>query len=122
MQALKIVETDDTPRITLDKENKTFEISGRTLPEDSAEFYEPVLNWIGAYVKDPNPTTEFVFKLDYSNTASSKFIHEILLLLEKIKGSVKIIWWYFDEDEDMQEAGHEFAEQVDIPFEFKVYQ
>jgi hypothetical protein len=122
MQALKIAETDDTPRITLDKENNIFEMTGRTLPEDSAEFYEPVLDWIRAYIKDPNPTTVFVFKLDYSNTASSKFIHEILLLLEKIKNKVKIVWWYMEEDEDMQEAGHEFSEQVDIQFEFKVYE
>jgi hypothetical protein len=120
MQALKVQETDDTPRITLDKADNRFEISGRSLPEDSAEFFDPVLDWVRDYIKDPNPSTEFVFRLDYSNTASSKFIHEILLLLEKIKG-VKVIWWYLDEDEDMQEAGHEFAEQVDIPFEFKVY-
>jgi hypothetical protein len=120
MQALKIQETDDSPRITLDKENGIFEISGRSLPEDSAEFYQPVLKWIASYSQEANISTEFVFKLDYSNTASSKFIHEIFVALEKIKG-VKIIWWYLDEDEDMEEAGKEFAEQVSIPFEFKKY-
>jgi hypothetical protein len=120
MQALKIQETDESPRITLDKENGLFEITGRSLPEDSAEFYSPVLNWIAAYSKAPNATTEFVFRLDYSNTASSKFIHEIFVALEKIKGT-KITWWYLEEDEDMEEAGKEFAEQVTMPFEFKKY-
>jgi hypothetical protein len=121
MQALKILETDDSPRIVLDKENGFFEISGRSLPEDSAEFYGPVLNWIEAYTQAPNETSHFVFKLDYSNTASSKFIHEIFLRIEKVKG-VKVSWWYLDEDEDMEEAGKEFAEQVSIPFEFVRYQ
>jgi hypothetical protein len=120
MQALKIQETDETPRITLDKEHGIFEISGRSLPEDSAEFYTPVLDWISAYAKAPNATTNFVFRLDYSNTASSKFIHGILMILEKINGS-NITWWYLEEDEDMEEAGKEFAEQVSVPFEFKMY-
>jgi hypothetical protein len=120
MQALKIEETDDTPTILLDKQSGKFEISGRSLPEDSSEFFSPVLVWMSAYAKEPNPSTEFVFKLDYSNTASSKFIHDILLILEKIKGS-KVIWCHQTNDEDMLDAGKEFAEQMDIPFEFRTF-
>lgn len=120
MQALKILETDETPKIILDKANGIFEISGRSLPEDSAEFYDPVLKWLSAYTNAPNPTTDFIFRLDYSNTASSKFIHEIMMKLEKIKGA-RITWCYLEEDEDMEEAGKEFAEQVTLPFDFKVY-
>jgi hypothetical protein len=120
MQVLSIQETDDTPKVFFDSGRGIFEISGRSLPEDSAEFFEPILNWLKSYAKEANPTTNFVFKLDYSNTASSKFIHEIMLILEKIKGA-KITWWYLEEDEDMEEAGKEFAEQVSIPFEFKMY-
>src|SRR4051812_2220587 len=114
MQAFKVQETDDSPRITLDKDNGIFEISGRSLPEDSAEFFNPILEWIADYAKAPNATTDFTFRLDYSNTASSKFIHEILQALEKVKG-VKVTWWYLEEDEDMEEAGKEFSEQVSIP-------
>jgi hypothetical protein len=121
MQALKIQSTDDSPEVLLDKQHGTFEIKGRSLPEDSAEFFDPILSWVSAYCKDPNQTTNFIFKLDYSNTASSKFIHEILLLLEKLKTGVTIEWWYYEEDEDMLEAGKEFEEQVTVPFTFKVY-
>ena len=120
MQALKIQATDETPNIILDKEKGIFEITGHSLPEDSAEFYQPVLDWITAYAKAPNAATEFVFKLDYSNTASTKFIHEMLIILEKIKG-VKVSWWFLEEDEDIEEMGKEFSEQVAIPFEFKMY-
>ena len=118
MQALKIQEADDRPKINLDKEDGIFEISGRSLPEDAASFYAPVMQWIIDYGKAPNATTEFIFRLDYSNTASTKFIHEILLLLEKIKG-VKVIWCYQDGDEDMEEVGKEFSEQIAVPFAFK---
>lgn len=121
MDSLIIEESDDTPKVVLDKQKAIFEISGRSLPEDTVHFFKPVLEWLKAYKNDANPTTEFLFKLDYTNTASSKLLLDILQVLQTIK-NVKVIWYFRDDDEDMEEAGHEFAEQVDIPFEFKAIQ
>ncbi|MBI1769911.1 MAG: DUF1987 domain-containing protein [Bacteroidetes bacterium] len=120
MEILNLKGTEDTPNIILDKKNGIFEISGRSLPEDSAEFYRPVIEWINGYAKEANPATEFVFKLEYFNTASSKLILDVLSALEEIK-SMKILWYFHDDDEDMEEAGQEFSELVEIPFEFKTY-
>lgn len=120
MEILNIEGTEDTPKILLDKKNGIFEVSGRSLPEDSAEFYRPILEWIANYEKEANPATDFVFKLEYSNTASSKFVLDILSALKDIAG-IKIIWYYREDDEDMEETGREFSEQVEIPFEFKTY-
>ena len=120
MEILNLEGTEDTPKIILDKKNGIFEISGRSLPEDSAEFYRPVLEWIEKYGKDPNDNTEFVFKLEYFNTASSKLILDVLSALEDIK-AMKILWYFHEDDEDMEEAGQEFSELVEIPFEFKTY-
>lgn len=118
MEILNIEGTDDTPTIIFDKKNGLFEISGRSLPEDSVEFYKPVLEWVSNYAKDPNAATQFVFKLEYSNTSSSKLIQDVLTSLEKIKG-VKILWCFQKDDEDMEETGREFSDRLDIPFEFK---
>jgi hypothetical protein len=120
MDSFKLEGTEDTPRIILDKKNRVFEISGRSLPEDATEFYKPVLEWITRYSADPNPTTDFVFKLDYYNTSSAKVILDLLYALEDIEG-IKVQWYFHDEDEDMEEAGQEFSELVEIPFEFNVY-
>lgn len=120
MDILHLEGTEDTPKIVLDKKNGIMEISGRSLPEDSTDFYKPVLDWIELYAQDPNPTTTFVFKLEYFNTASSKLILDVLYALEDIKG-IKVQWCFHDEDEDMEEAGQEFSELVEIPFEFKAY-
>ena len=120
MQILNLEGTEDTPKIILDKGNGIFEISGRSLPEDSAEFFQPVLDWIDQYKEKPNGSTDFTFKLEYFNTASSKLILDILSNLEDIDG-MNIVWYYHEDDEDMQEAGEEFSELVEIPFEFKTY-
>ncbi len=124
MDVIKIKGTDDTPSIVLDSEREIYEISGRSLPEDVVHFFEPVLSWLDEYIASPNDKTEFAFKLTYFNTASSKLLLDILLKLEELSESgkeVKVLWFYPEEDEDMQEAGEEFNEIVDVSFEHIPY-
>jgi hypothetical protein len=124
MDAITIKGTDDTPKVILDKDKGIFEISGRSLPEDVNMFYEPILEWIDKYAESPNPKTDFNFKLEYFNTASSKVILDILLKFEEIQengSQVLIKWHYHDDEEDMLEAGEEYADIVEIPFEYIVY-
>lgn len=120
MKALTIDGTDETPKVVLDRENQVFEISGRSLPEDSADFFNPILDWVRAYRNNPATKTHFVLRLDYLNTASSKFIQDILTALEGVPNAL-ITWYYLEDDESMEEIGKEYAELVDVPFEFKVY-
>ena len=120
MNSLKIHATDDSPEILFDIENKVFEISGKSLPEDVNEFYGPVMDWLTEYSGNPLPETTFNFKFHYFNTASSKIILDILLILEDIyknENDVKVKWFYPDYDEDMREAGEEYSEMAEVPFE-----
>jgi len=120
METLRLEQTDDSPLVELDQENNRFEISGRSLPEDVVDFYMPVLDWLNVYRANPNPKTEFSFKLIYFNTASSKLILDILMIFEEMVEdghSVTVKWFSLQSDEDMQEAGKEYEEMVDVPFE-----
>jgi len=120
MEILHILATEDIPEIILDKEKEVFEISGRSLPEDINSFYQPVINWIQGYIRTPNPVTIFKFRFSYFNTASSKIILDILTMFEVMNEeghNVVIRWYYQKDDEDMLEAGEEFAAMVDVPFE-----
>lgn len=120
MSVIKIQGTDDTPTVTLDKENNIFEISGRSLPEDVVVFYKPILEWLDEYKDDPLDQTVFNFKLEYFNTASSKLLLDVLLKLEDINNDghdVLVRWHYPDDDEDMEEAGEEYSDIVEVPFE-----
>jgi hypothetical protein len=120
MEVIKIVGTDDTPSVTLDVANEIFEISGRSLPEDVASFYEPILDWLDKYSEEAAGKTVFNFKLVYFNTASSKMLLDILLKLEEMYESGKDVlvrWHYPEDDEDMEEAGEEYADIVEVPFE-----
>jgi len=120
MNTIKIMGTDDTPTVILDSENEVYEISGRSLPEDVTAFYEPIIGWLEEYSSSPSSKTVFTFKLVYFNTASSKLLLDILMKLEQMHEDGKdvlIRWYYPEDDEDMQEAGEEYADIVDVPFE-----
>ena len=124
METLRIEPTDDSPLVELDQEKGHFEISGKSLPEDVIDFYQPVLDWLLRYRSNPNPKTVFIFKLIYFNTASSKLILDILMILEEMveEGQdILINWLSMASDEDMQEAGREYEEMIDVLFEHASY-
>ncbi|NOZ34984.1 MAG: DUF1987 domain-containing protein [Chlorobi bacterium] len=112
------------PGIILDKESGKFEISGKTCPEDAIEFFEPVFNWLDEYSKSPLEETIFDFRLTYFNTVSSKIIMMIMLRIEEIAEdghSVKIRWFYPEDDEDLEEAGDDYESMLEIDFEMIPY-
>ncbi len=124
MEPLDIKGTNDTPKVILDPESEIFEISGRSLPEDVVSFYTPVLNWLEEYKSSPIEYTEFVFRYVYFNTATSKLIQDILIKLEDLYGAghnVQVLWFYEEDDEDMQDSGEEFMDTIEVPFELIGY-
>jgi hypothetical protein len=120
MEALNIAESAETPNINFDAATNTFQITGRSLSDKPGEFYRPVIEWLTAYSKTPNPETLLIFKFEYLNTESSKSILDILTVAEKISGA-KVNWFFNEDDEDMEEIGEEISELVNIPFDFKHY-
>lgn len=124
MEVINIAATDETPKVILDTQNKVFEFSGKSLPEDVTTFYNPILDWLEAFGLEPSNPSKFVFKMDYFNTASSKLILDILMKLEEIHeehNCIAVEWYFREDDEDMEEAGEEYKDIVDIPFEIKSY-
>lgn len=119
MNKLIIEETDDTPEVILDPENEIFKISKISVPENALGFYRPVLEWIKAYAENPNPKTVFDFNLEYVNTASSKQVIQVILLLQKVaeKSVVNVNWYYESIDEDMKNLGNRYKKLVSVPFE-----
>ena len=110
--------TIDTPRVVLDADSGIFEISQMSLPEDAVDFYAPIINWLMEYSENPNKETVFNMKLEYFNTASSKQLIQILLLLGNLKGKTDITvnWYYKEIDEDMQALGEDYSQIINLPF------
>ena len=119
MNSLKIEGTPKTPRVEFSGQGE-MEISGKSILENSVEFYQPIYNWVDQYSVQPNQKTSIKIQLEYFNTSSSKCLLDIFRKLEAIqksgKSDVTVMWMYEEEDEDMMEAGEDYQSIVKIPF------
>lgn len=112
MQKIELKETVTTPYTLLDADNGIIRIEGRSIPENVIDFYQPILNWIDEYAKEPKNKTEVHFKLEYFNTSSSKRLFDIMKKVENIAlpdlNTVFINWYYEEDDEDIYFAGNDY--------------
>ena len=124
MTQFNIEETAQTPRIDFDATTGIMEISGRSIPDNSDEFWVPVLSWFESYMLNAREVTKVKIRLEYFNISSSK---RILFLLYKLNDLVEqgkeasVEWCYREDDEDMFEVGQDYAYMVKVPFEFTTY-
>ena len=119
MEPIVIEGTPKTPTIKFDSKAGIFEIKGRSIPENSVEFYKPLVDWLDVYKNAPLPKTTVSIKLEYFNTSSSKCILEVFKKLEgihKANNEVEINWYYEEDDEDMLEAGEDYESIIKVPF------
>ncbi|PJB14604.1 MAG: nuclear pore complex subunit [Flavobacteriales bacterium CG_4_9_14_3_um_filter_32_8] len=115
--------TYETPTIAFDALEGSLLIEGKSLPENSIEFYEPLLNALENYNNTPADYTNVDFKLEYFNTGSSKCILNILRTLQHIhttKGNVIINWYHDEDDLEMLEIGQDYSLIINVPFNFKI--
>lgn len=119
MEPIIIEGTPKTPSIKFDTGEGVFEIKGRSIPENSVEFYKPLNEWLDQYMQVPLDKTIVNIRLEYFNTSSSKCILDVFKRLETIhksKHDVEINWFYEEDDEDMLEAGEDYDSIIKVPF------
>lgn len=120
MEPISIEGTAKTPTVKFDASSGVMEIKGRSIPENSIEFYKPLVDWLDEYSNSANEKTEVNVQLEYFNTSSSKCILDVFKKLETInkgKSTVTINWYYEEDDEDMLEAGEDYQSIIRVPFE-----
>ena len=119
MEPILIEGTPKTPSVKFDPEKGVIEIKGRSIPENSIEFYKPLVDWLEYYSKSPLKKTLVNVQLEYFNTSSSKCILDVFKKLEaihKANNDVVINWFYEEDDEDMLEAGEDYESITRVPF------
>lgn len=119
MEPILIEGTPKTPYVKFDAKTGIIEIKGRSIPENSIEFYKPLVDWLEEYSANPHKLTQLNIQLEYFNTSSSKCILDVFKKLEtihKAKYEVIINWYYEEDDEDMLEAGEDYESIIRVPF------
>lgn len=116
MESIKLEGTPKTPTVDFDASKGELLLKGRSIPENSIEFYKPLIDWIENYSSAAKDMTTLNVQLEYFNTSSSKCLLDVFKRLERISNPVSINWYYEEDDEDMLEAGEDYDAIIDIPF------
>lgn len=112
MKNLKFEATKYTPTIELDVAG-TISIVGKSYPENTFEFYTPMMQWIEEYFEtSAAEVTTINMEILYFNSSSSKLFFDLFDLLEENSKEHKldINWIYDEENESAEEAGEDFIE------------
>jgi len=112
MEILQIEATKYTPQIILDPDGY-ISIKGKSYPENSFEFYEPIIDWIENYFTLTNTTKTIIdIHIVYFNSSSSKVFFDIFDIVDEYNNShhIDINWLYDKENENVYESGEDFIE------------
>ena len=119
--SFRIKPTKVTPYCKLDLGKRILSMKGRSSPESSLKFYNPIIKRLDKSFSHGNDTLTANFKFEYFNTSSSKCIYDLLkrLAYHKQNGAqITVNWYYDDGDEDMKEAGEDYEDILGMSFNY----
>jgi hypothetical protein len=111
------------PVIQVKDRLKKIEISGYSRMTNPSEYYDQMIQLLENYYAQFKKTLIIDFRFEYINTASTKWIYQMLVTLQQTvrsEGIVEINWYYEEDDETIQETGEVFRSTLKLPFHLKV--
>ena len=115
MENLVIEATKYTPAVDFNAESNVLSIEGKSTPENTFEFFEPITSWLKEYFSD-SKTATIEFNIPYFNSSSSRVMYDIFDILDKASSdgsSLTVNWKYASENENGLETGEEFQEDFE---------
>ena len=125
MKRLEIKETSNTPHILFDIESGTFVIDGKSFPEDSKEFYRPLIEWVDQLISNKGQISKLnlQFNLFYLSSSSIISVKQLLMKLVELQNSgvsVVVTWKHDDDDDDIKKTGEDYQKITKLNFTFEV--
>lgn len=116
---LEIVQTNSSPAVSADWATGRVSLRGDSYPENSFEFFRPLIAWVEARLAAPDVPFVLEIELLYMNTSSVRALMDILELLESAHqhgSQVRVRWFYDRGNERVAELAEEFKEDCTFPF------
>lgn len=119
MENLFIKEGERSPKVELTNDG-TFSFIGKSVHEDTKEFFKPILDWVKEFSLSKPKQINVIIELEYFNTSSSKYLYDILKIVECIYNNgcndCKVTWIYEEGDDDIHDAGLDYESIIKVPF------
>lgn len=99
MQSMIIEKSDNSPQITLDYENGFLEFEGKCHPENTFEFFKPIIGWIEEYFNNNTKSKTIInFKFEYFNSITTQTLFDIFDIISEGQSNGVVINWYYNKD------------------------
>ncbi|MCK9329053.1 MAG: DUF1987 domain-containing protein [Candidatus Cloacimonetes bacterium] len=124
MENLLLERSKFTMSVDFNAETGVLSLVGNSYPEDAISFFEPLNKWMEKYIEETKGDIIFNVKLNYLNSSSSKCFMDMFDILEDYVedgGKVKVNWYYFENDDEVMEAGEELLEDLSLDYELIEY-
>jgi hypothetical protein len=108
--------TQYTPKVHFAPDGK-LSLSGKSLPEDTATFFDPLQKWVRDFA---NEDVMFTVRLDYLNSSSAQQLSQLLVNIKDNHFVKKctVEWYYEADDEDCLDFGREMQDVTEFDFNF----
>jgi hypothetical protein len=124
MENIYIEPTENSPKVVLNYEKGLIEFEGKCYPENTFEFFEPLLEWLENYFSgQAKSKTIMNMKLSYFNSATTQSLFDIFDLIQDGESNDLVINWFYNANnengmEDFEDYSEEFEELdfVAIPY------
>jgi len=116
MELFSVEATKHTPKIVLNPDNGVMQICGKSYPENTFEFYKPMMDWFENYFENAAKDVTLInIEITYFNSSSSKLLFDFFDLLDAQKEhhNIEVNWIYDAENESAEEAGEDFIEDFE---------
>jgi hypothetical protein len=117
MDNLQFDATQYTPKISLDAAAGTISMVGKSYPENTFEFYAPIVEWVETYLADDaNSRLRVDMEIVYFNSSSSKLFFDLFDSFEEAVNAgkqIEVNWIYDADNESAEEAGEDFREDFE---------
>lgn len=120
MHDLNFTATPSTPAVSARAAEGVMEMRGDSYPENSLEFFQPVVDWISEYLESTQEPLALQLRLLYLNTSSVKAMMDIFDILEAAHADgrgVSVRWYYDRDNERIADLAEEFKEDCSFPFD-----
>ena len=115
---LYIARTQVSPEVKYDPSGSVLRIAGESYPENSFDFYAPVLEWLSASLP-ALPSLRLEISVSYMNSSSIKCMLDILDAIGDAHAAgkkVEVVWNYETDNPRALDLAEEFRSEVTFPF------
>lgn len=116
MDNISIEQGERSPGVNFDFGANKFSLKGESYPEDVTSFYGPLLEGLESHLgSQSSQKITFTFDLIYFNSSTAKILMSLFDMLDETadNNDVTVIWNYEVDDDNMQEMGEEYGEDLE---------